>query len=868
MIRGKGSNPRISNVNRPHDPGGGGGGGNLPLSSKDTRNDVRWKLIMDRYGKPVLSPNYKTDIPISECSVGKESLDKFVPETNNTSCYVTRRNPVSRDRIEQPRPPPVRGVGITSAGQTRNTRRNSVAAGPATVIKTTANTVQTGYNTQNTELANGDWHKVMRKHRYMKSIRNQDYRMVASEMDKFETPRTNRAVVADQCTSPGDAIRPDGRPAEGLARGGLQSLETIEGDDRCLNCHKRKKRYRTGRSSGHVRKRLSARLRPWSGRSPRLLNVSVPLVTQRIPSVVRETMHYEWIGRKSGTDADLPVPYNYLEIPAQMLPNAFLQLAEEARELVVIEESSGFLEDVQSGASQWSGPPLMGVLTGGHHGPFGRESVDHVVTPGRLVGKRRIASVDSGSLLDNWRTREDICDESGLVPEFRPVRNDRNTATVVSGNRGFHRKERQVRRDRSGPVGKQIMSEPSARFVHKSAYMSDTAVRPEGQDGCFEGPTMVSRQYDSPSEGQGIDRPVNAERRVYTSAGPLGFRVTLGGQITDWPDPVEPPGTMQQVIFPRPTADREGSDSPAATGWAENIVTAGCTLSAEMHPIAVRRSVDVDDAVGLEVGGPVGRFPYSELRQTDVESILHSNRRDDVVASRSGTTEHPDDRSGDIDCADTTYDESDKFAGEWDPLVEKDNGCQLVRVNGGLDDCLTNSRDVSGSSDSGVQSWMEQWDNMSDNSMDGSYVDTGDLHRSVSDELARLLFDAPPNTEDEDASGSPGTDGSVMGMLHKCQPEAMFDDDRNLSCNDMTDSEYDSNSDLEEHSDVSDDSSVLGIRKCYDAECLIVVGRPCQGRAVPGPRGPLRFHQGTGRNSGCLNTIRLGVLGHVGLMGI
>ena len=71
---------------------------------------------MDRYGKPVLSPNYKTDIPISECSVGKESLDKFVPETNNTSCYVTRLNPVSRDRIEQPRPPPVLGVGITSAG--------------------------------------------------------------------------------------------------------------------------------------------------------------------------------------------------------------------------------------------------------------------------------------------------------------------------------------------------------------------------------------------------------------------------------------------------------------------------------------------------------------------------------------------------------------------------------------------------------------------------------------------------------------------------------------------------------------------------------------------------------------------------------
>ena len=377
--------------------------------------------------------------------------------------------------------------------------------------------------------------------------------------------------------------------------------------------------------------------------------------------------------------------------------------------------------------------------------------------------------------------------------------------------------------------GVDVCSDPDVRFVHKSDYMSDPGVKPEGQEGCFGGPTIASRQYDSPSEVHGIDRPVNAERSVYTSTGPLGFRVTLGGHITDWPDPVEPPGTMKQVIFPRPTADREGcisADSvhPAVTLFSAQPVAAGLS-----DPIAVRRSVDVHDTVGLEVGGPVGRVPYSELRQTDVGSILHSNRRDDVIASRSGTTEHPDDRSGDIDCADTTYVESDKFAGEWDPLVEKDNGCQLVRVNGGLDNCLTNLRDVSGSSDSGVQSWTEQWDNMSDNLMDDSYVDTGDLHRSVSNELARLLFDAPPNTEDEDASGSPGTDGSVTGVLPRCQPEAMFDDDRNLSCNDMTDNEYDSNSDLEGYSDFSDDSSVLGIRKVLRRRV------PYRGRA-PSPR--------------------------------
>ena len=310
--------------------------------------------------------------------------------------------------------------------------------------------------------------------------------------------------------------------------------------------------------------------------------------------------------------------------------------------------------------------------------------------------------------------------------------------------------------------GVDVCSDPDVPFVHKSGYMSDTGVKPEGQDGCFGGPTIARRQYDSPSEVHGIDRPVNNERSVYTSTGPLGFQVTLGGHITDWPDLVEPPGTM---------------------------------------------------------------------KQTDVSEMLYGNRWDDDMASRSGTTEHPDDCSGNINCADTTYDESDKLAGERDPLVKKDNGCRLVRVNGGLDNCLTNVRDVSGSSDSGVQSWTEQWDNMSDNSMDDSYVDTGDLHHSVSSEVAPLLFDAPPNTEDEDASGSPGTDGSGTGVLPRCRPEAMFDDARNLSNDDKTDSEYDSNSDLEGYSDFSDDSSILGIRKVL--RCRV----PYRGRKPPSKKG-------------------------------
>ena len=94
------------------------------------------------------------------------------------------------------------------------------------------------------------------------------------------------------------------------------------------------------------------------------------------------------------------------------------------------------------------------------------------------------------------------------------------------------------------------MSEPSVRFGHESDWMDDSGVSPEGQDGCLEVPDIASRRYDSTGPGHGIDRPVFTDKSVYTNTGSLGFQVTLGEYITDWPDPVDPPGTMEQVVFP------------------------------------------------------------------------------------------------------------------------------------------------------------------------------------------------------------------------------------------------------------------------------------------------------------------------------
>ena len=358
--------------------GGGGGVRNQPGSSEDRRHDVRWNLIMNRYGKPVLSPNYRPDIPGSGRPVRKESLDRSVTVAH-TSRYGTRLDHVGRVRVRQPRRPLVRGVGVTSADSTGANRGRSFVAEGTTVTDTIDNTVPARYNTPNDVSGDGDWHRVVTRNRYVKPMRTQDYRTGVSEMDDFETYGTTQMVVADD---PVCVIKPDGGPAELLAGVGLQSDNNMDSHVRCLNCHKRKRQYGTVWSSGHVRKPLSERLRPWSGRSPPIVNRSPPIVTQRIPPEVMEPMHHEWILRKSVTNTDMTVPCNYLEIPDPILPNAFLHLAEEAREVVLIKEPSGFFEEVQSRATRLSSPPLVEVLTNGHQMPFGRESLTAVARPG------------------------------------------------------------------------------------------------------------------------------------------------------------------------------------------------------------------------------------------------------------------------------------------------------------------------------------------------------------------------------------------------------------------------------------------------------------------------------------------------------
>ena len=91
-------------------------------------------------------------------------------------------------------------------------------------------------------------------------------------------------------------------------------------------------------------------------------------------------------------------------------------------------------------------------------------------------------------------------------------------------------------------------------------------------------------------------------------------------------------------------------------------------------PDEARRSVDhvspspVHDEDRQVVGGPVGRFPSSDILLTDDGSVLSKDRRDDVISRQyevvpftdvPRTTEHRDDRPGAIDFDGTTQTRSE-----------------------------------------------------------------------------------------------------------------------------------------------------------------------------------------------------------------
>ena len=111
------------------------------------------------------------------------------------------------------------------------------------------------------------------------------------------------------------------------------------------------------------------------------------------------------------------------------------------------------------------------------------------------------------------------------------------------------------------------------------------------------------------------------------------------------------------------------------------------------------------------------------------------------------------------------------------------------------------------SSDSGIHSWTEQWENMSENSTDSSVH-----HAVVSDQedagrVPHLVCRTPPNTEEEDDSDCSDADGLLAMKLGGYPLEETYGLDDRTWYSATTGAELDKKTDIAVLSDFSDESS-------------------------------------------------------------
>ena len=72
-----------------------------------------------------------------------------------------------------------------------------------------------------------------------------------------------------------------------------------------------------------------------------------PVVPEKAPADGTRVMQYQWNDRESVGMTEMLMPRNYLEIPEPRIPGVFLELAEKARNIILVDNRSCNTKDVQ-----------------------------------------------------------------------------------------------------------------------------------------------------------------------------------------------------------------------------------------------------------------------------------------------------------------------------------------------------------------------------------------------------------------------------------------------------------------------------------------------------------------------------------------
>ena len=177
-----------------------------------------------------------------------------------------------------------------------------------------------------------------------------------------------------------------------------------------------------------------------------------------------DTMHYEWIGRKSVRTTEILTADNYLEVPVLKLPRRFLHLAAEARTVEITNDKLCCLSDVQPQGIGLPKPVLVTVT---------------MDSPVRLYLYKLMDRVDRGVSPDTT--------EQPLLLELDT--DERETAPTDMGDSDANSAKHGEPVDRLGPVDLLNMTEQPASLglrmdgtEHMTVYQEGSVTFLAGQD--------------------------------------------------------------------------------------------------------------------------------------------------------------------------------------------------------------------------------------------------------------------------------------------------------------------------------------------------------------------------------------------------
>ena len=627
LIRGRGSNPRISNDVRPHDPGGGGGGmAGYPVSvtGRTTVRKSSWEIVKGRYGKPVLTPIWGMGVTESEPTdvVKPQRLTEVEGKTlqKGTILKASRPKNMNRDRSDELVQHRVQEDKRTIPNQIIGKERSEM---------TTAEYEMPIYGVE----TDGLWRTVTHNNRNGKPTRILKTAVTESDCDDFK--RRLQTVEVDRPVDRNEEDKPDSGKAVAVPPAGISVSATDNRGGRCTDCTKRTMMSGTVQTTGGDFSNSLSGLRP-------------AVVNKLEHKEDAGAMHYQWIVWESIMITEMNMPSNYLEIPELKIPKLFLHLAEEARDVEVNNDISGCTEEVKSQATGLQSQILVTDMTDGQPIPFGNELVNDVVSTemmnndqyvGRFKpmdrayqvvspdtteqsnwlglgpGGRQTASVDTGGPLVN--EPGDLADKLEPVVLLGPQLCKKDTDLVVPVNQDVNLKEDNGLVDRSGPEETQSMNEPSALLTLKTDWMENAALGPVGPDGNLSGRDEAGDRSDPATSKSKTDRPIWTDEGGDAPNYSVVRDVLSTGQlkVVTRSDPVGPHSRQDQSVSLRLNTD-QGEHIPTHRVHpcvkmfrAQPVADGPAGPDRSRRPVGTEEIHAVHDDVRPTSGGPVGRLP-------------------------------------------------------------------------------------------------------------------------------------------------------------------------------------------------------------------------------------------------------------------